>query len=153
MKPKVELKYSWMYNSLFNQDFKKGDINNLKAKCKQFEILYKKNIVQILNIIKKIFGKWREEYIPVFIIERGSIFCDPITIRYEENPKIMLIRLFHELLHVKIKDKKFKNEYNMHKWMDEKMIPLLNKIPTDLTSEVHVLERMTNKWKEKCREK
>ena len=150
MKTEIQLKYSWMYNSLFNKNFKKSDLKKLKEKCKQFEKLYSKNIQQILKLISKHFSSWKENYIPIFIIKEGSVFCDPITIRYEGDPKIMLIRLFHELIHVNINKKKFKNEYEMHKYMDKKMIPLLNKIPTDLTKEVHILERMTNKWKEKC---
>lgn len=153
MVPIVELKYSWMYNSLFNPNFDKKDIANLKEKCKNFEKIYKKNIYQILRIIEKEFFNWKERYIQIFIIEKGSIFCDPITIRYEANPNEMLLRVFHELVHVNIKNKKFKDEYEMHKWMDKKMSPLLNKIPTDLTGQVHILERMTAKWKEKCKVK
>lgn len=149
MRPKIQLRYSWMYNRLFNPNFKKDNLAQLKNKCKGFEKIYAKNINKILEIIENNFFLWKEEYIPVFIIDSGSVFYDPITIRYDRNPKIMLIRLFHELIHLNIKNKKFKNEYYMHKWMDERMMPLLDKIPTNLADEVHVLNRMTHKWKEK----
>ena len=143
------MEYSWMYNTLFQKDFDKNNLKKLEKKTKIFRQLYGKNIGAILKIISKEFISWEEDYIPIFMIDKGSVFCDPITIRYEKNPKIMLIRLFHELIHRNIIKKKFKNEYLMHKWMDKKMIPLLNKIPTDLTSEVFVLNRMTENWKVK----
>jgi len=149
MIPKTELKYSWMYNSLFNPKFDEGKIKKLKSKCKKFEHLYKKNINFILKIIQENLLNWKEEYIPIFIIEKGSVFFEPLTIRYEENSKIMLIRLFHELIHINIKEKKFKNHYLLHKYMDKKMIPLLSKIPTNLTNEVYILKNMTEKFKNK----
>ena len=147
--PKIELKYSWMYNSLFDKSFNKEDIPGLKLKCNNFETIYKKNIDKILRLIADNFFAWKEEYIPIFIIDKGSIFCDPVTIRYEKDSKEMLLRVFHELVHVNIKNKKFKNEYVMHKWMDGKMIPLLEKTPTKLLHYRFILDRMTNKWKDK----
>ena len=105
-KPKTQLKYSWMYNSLFKQNFKKSDIKKLKEKCKLFERIYNANINKIMKIIPEHFFPWKEEYIPIFMIKDGPVFCDPITIRYDKNPKIMLIRLFHELIHVNIMNKK-----------------------------------------------
>jgi len=105
----------------------------------------------MLNLIANNFLPWKEEHISIFIISKGPISCDPITIRYESDPKEMLLRVFHELVHVNIMNKKFKNEYEMHKWMDEKLIPLLAKIPTSLSCYEFILRRMTNKWKEKTK--
>lgn len=146
MIPKVELKYSWMYNSVYTEDFKKEDITRLKNKCKSFEQLYKKHIKEILELIEKTFGKWEEEHIAIYIIEKGPIFSDPITIRYEEDPKIMLIRLVHELAHNNI-HKKFKNDYLLHVYMDEKTKPIINQLSIDLHEQFWVLEKMTEKFR------
>jgi hypothetical protein len=147
MLPKTELKYSWMYNSVYIKDFKKENINRLKDSCKSFEGIYKKHNKEILKLIEKHFQKWKQEYIPIYLIEKGPVFSDPITIRYEEEAKIMLIRVLHELIHNNIQKKKFKNDYLLHAYMDKKTKLILDELSIDLNSQFWVLEKMTEKFR------
>ena len=87
---------------------------------------------------------------PINIIPKGSIFFNPLTIRYEKEPTEMLFRLIHELIHNNLMKKKFKNPYLLHKYMDKKTIRLLKELSIDLNKHLPILERMTNKWKIKC---
>lgn len=147
MLPKTELKYSWMYNSVYIKNFKEKDIKQLKEKCKSFESLYGKHINEILKLIEKYFKKWDQKLINVYLISNGPVFSDPLTIRYEDDPKIMLIRLLHELIHNNIHKKKFKNSYLLHKYMDKKTKLILDDLSIDLHAQFWVLERMTEKFK------
>jgi hypothetical protein len=147
MLPKTELRYSWMYNSVYIQEFKKEDINRLKIKCKSFERLYNRHIVEILELIERHFQKWEQENLIIYLIEKGPVFGDPITIRYEEEPKIMLIRLLHELIHNNIHKKKFRNDYFLHAYMDKKTKLILEELSIDLHHQFWVLEKMTEKFR------
>lgn len=147
MLPNTKLNYSWMYNSVYIQDFKKEDINKLKNKCKSFEKLYQKHINEILKLIEKHFQKWEQKHIVIYLIEKGPVFSDPLTIRYEKDPRIMLIRLLHELIHNNIHKKKFKNDYFLHAYMDKKTKLILDNLSIDLHPQFWVLEKMTEKFR------
>jgi len=143
---KTEIRYSWIYNKRFNKDFTKQDWLNLQKKCKKFEILYKKHIKQILKLIEKYHSKsWKYDFIPIYVVEGRLIsFSDPLTLKYRENEKTMLLVLAHELLHNNI-IKKFKGPRELHMYME----PILNKIIRDLPLD---LEENLKKLNERIRE-
>jgi len=148
MLPKTELRYSWLYNSIYDKNFKEKDILRLKNKCSTFEKLYDRHIKEILRLIEKYFYKWEQENIVIYIIGKGPVFWDPLTIRHEDA-KIMLIRLIHELMHNNISHKKFKNAYLMHLYMDKKMKKILDELSFDLHGHFYICERMTEKFRKR----
>ena len=56
MVPKVEIRYSWIYNKQLNRDFTKQDLFDLREKCKKFEKLYNKYIRTILIILLIVYN-------------------------------------------------------------------------------------------------
>ena len=126
--PKTEIRYSYIYNKQFDSNFSYKDKNKLQRKCRKFGILYKKYIKQILKEIEKSQGKWKRKYIPIYIVEKSKTsFSDPLTLKYQKNPKLMLVIMTHELLHNNL-SKKFKSTKELHKYME----PILNKIIKNL---------------------
>jgi uncharacterized protein YqkB len=146
MLPETELRYSFIYNKQFNPDFTMQDTLHFKKKCAKFEELYIKHIKDILQLIEKHSGdNWKRKYIAIYIIsERGRSFSDPLTIRYNENEKYMLVTLAHELLHNNM-NKKFPSQKEIHAYME----PILNKVivnlPMDLSKELNELNERLHK--------
>ncbi|MEM4703079.1 MAG: hypothetical protein QXP53_01180 [Candidatus Pacearchaeota archaeon] len=128
MIPKTELRYSLIYNIQFNQDFDKKDLSDLKNKCKNFEKLYTKYIKKLLQKIEKYSGKWKREYIPIYIVESNQkSFSDPLTLKFHQDANLMFVTLAHELLHNNLKIK-WSTRKELHQFME----PLLNKIVIEL---------------------
>lgn len=130
MIPKTELRYSRIYNSMYNPRFSEKDLDKLIKDNKKFERLYKKYIKRILKLIERHRSKrWKYSFIPIYIVrERVISFSDPLTLRYDKNEKFMLVTLAHELLHNNLDNQKFKDSKEMHIYME----PILNKIIRDL---------------------
>lgn len=100
----------------------------LKKKFSKFELLYKKYINKILNLIEKHNDKWLRQYIPIYLVDRATnSFSDPLTIRYRRNEKYLLVVLAHELLHNNLRGK-WKSSKKLHEYME----PILNKIISEL---------------------
>ena len=132
MKPKTEIRYSIIYNRMFNEKFSREDMKKLKEDCKKFEELYNKNISKILELIEKHHKKeWTYSIIPIYIVrDIPNSFSDPLTLKYFDNEKLMLILLAHELLHNNFAGKmNFKNPEELHQYME----PILDKIINELS--------------------
>ena len=146
MIPKTELRGSLIYNKFFDRDFSRKDYLKLMKDSGKFEKLYKKYIKKILQLIEKHHNKtWKRKFIPIYIVKNTPYsFSDPLTLRYRDNPKMMLVVLAHELLHNNSFGKrKFKNSYDLHKYME----PILNKViralPLELKKELDTLNKKT----------
>jgi len=145
MIPKTELRGSLIYNKKFNKNFSIKDYRKLMKDSEEFEKLYKKYIKKILQLIEKHHNKtWKRKFISIYIVKNVISFSDPLTLRYFENPKMMLVILAHELLHNNsFGKKKFNNSYELHKYME----PILNKVirdlPLDLEKELEILNKKT----------
>ncbi len=71
MIPKIEIRYSNIYNRIFNKNFSREDMIKLKENCKKFEELYKKYIKKILSLIEKYHMKqWK------YNIAKTKILCN-----------------------------------------------------------------------------
>jgi hypothetical protein len=134
---KTVLRYSWIYNKQFNPEYTKEDLKKLKEKCWRFERLYEEKIEKILKLIEKETGEWERKFIPIYIIENHKSFSDPLTLKYRNDEKLMIVVLIHELLHNNVK-KRFKDSKSLHHYMkpilrriitklDENLIPTLEK--------------------------
>lgn len=146
MKPKTELRYSRVYNKLFNEKFSRDNFIKLKQDCEKFEMLYNKYIHQILRLIEKHHKKeWSHQFIPIYIVKDSpNCFSDPLTLKYYENEKMMLVLLAHELLHNNFAGKwKFENPEELHKYME----PILNKVilelDINLKKELEIMNKKT----------
>ncbi len=128
MIPKTQLRYSRIYNHLFDEKFSKKDFVKLKKDSLKFAKLYEKNISEMLRLIEEHHSKqWKYKFIPIYLVSNASAsFSDPLTItfKYNRNEKYLLIVLAHELLHNNMGKKKFKNPKELHIYME----PILNKI-------------------------
>src|SRR3989344_8897686 len=119
MIPKTELRYSRVYNQILNPEFGRKDMLKLKRNFSKFEALYKKYIRKILSLIEKHNNKWQRDYIPIYLVAKAkSSFSDPLTIKYRENEKYLLVVLAHELLHNNLRGK-WKNPKELHKYMKQ----------------------------------
>lgn len=101
MIPKTEIRYSRVYNKQFGKNFSKNGLNRLKKKCEKFQDLYNRYIKTILKLIEKYHNKkWKHSFIPIYVVKNAKrSFFDPLTLKYKENEKMMLVILAHELLH------------------------------------------------------
>ena len=126
--PKTELVYSYPYNKLFDPSFTYKRLIALKQKCRTFEQLYKKHIKAILKLIAKYSERWRQPYIPIYIVEKArKSFSHPLTLRYNKDARKMLLILIHELIHNNI-SKKFNSSKELHAYIE----PIFEKVLQEL---------------------
>lgn len=124
---KAVLRYSYIYNKVFNEKFTHDDLIKLKEDSKRFKILFEKKIDKIIELIEKHHSKeWKYHFIPVYIVmDAPYCFSDPLTIKFYKDEKMMLIILAHELLHNNFVGKPgFNNSEELHKYME----PILAKV-------------------------
>ena len=129
---------------MFNQEFSRTDLTKLKQDCNNFEKLYNKYVNKILKLIEKHHRKeWKYKSIPIYIVKDApNCFSDPLTLKYYENEKMMLVLLAHELLHNNFAGKwNFKSSKELHKYME----PVLNKIIIDLNLNLEEELKILNK--------
>lgn len=131
MIPKIEIRFSFIYNKKFNPSFKLADFLKLKQESVSFVELVNKNIKKILYLIAKHNEPWKREHIPIYIVS-GNLksFSDPLTLRYRGDHKLLLLILIHELIHNNF-NKKFKSSEALHKKIDE----IYQKVINDLNLE------------------
>ncbi len=102
MTPKVDFRYSWVYDEKFKKktaDYpSEKTILNYINKVKKLWAIHES---KILNELSKISGlKWKEKKIVCYIISRGYPFSDPLTIPiFERYPLWFIDTLTHELIH------------------------------------------------------
>lgn len=120
MIPKTKIRFSWIYNIIFNSNFSKEEFFKLKKDCIKFEKFYCKHIKEILKLMEKHHSKdWKYKFIPIYIVKDSpSSFSDPLTLKYRKNEKYLLIVLAHELLHNNMGKKKFKSRKELHIYME-----------------------------------
>ncbi len=122
MIPRTLIRYSTVYNRVFDANFSKKDFLKLKKDCLKFEKLYKKHINEILELIEKYASKkWKYKFIPIYIVKTSSCsFSDPLTLRFRKDEKYLLISLAHELLHnnIRILKGKYKDRKDLHLYME-----------------------------------
>ncbi|MEM3405959.1 MAG: hypothetical protein QW117_03250 [Candidatus Pacearchaeota archaeon] len=139
MIPKTELIYSYPYNALFNKEFNHIKLEELKIKFSKFEDLYNKYIKKILIFIEKFNEPWRKKYIPIYLTEKTKPISSPLTLRYEENEKYILVVLIHELIHNNI-SKKFIDRNALHTHISNITKRVCSELDLDLSKEVKELE-------------
>ena len=115
MIPKIDLRFSFIYNKKFNSNFNLQDFTKLKNDSRPFIELFNKYIKNILHLIETYNEPWKREYIPIYLVS-GKIksFSDPLTLRYREDYNLLLLILIHELIHNNL-TKKYKNPSDAHK--------------------------------------
>lgn len=147
MNPKTVIRYSWIYNRIFNPKITKEEFFQLKKDCEEFKKLYEKYINEILVSIEKIHSKkWKYKFIPIYIVkEAPNSFSDPLTIKYREDPKYLLVVLAHELLHNNIVGKKFSNPKVLHGYMEPFFNKIIQNISIDLNKELQFFNKKIHK--------
>jgi hypothetical protein len=111
MIPKVEFVYSYPYDmSLFSLARKKWNRRYVKLterRIKKFEKAWRKVERKVFSEMVKATGfRWREKKITCFIVNIGSCFSYPLTVRIVGRKKRMMSNeelidiLVHELIHV-----------------------------------------------------
>ncbi len=140
MIPKTELRYSGIYNLLFDKSFSRKSFLKLKKDCAEFKELYRKYISKILKLIEKHHSKnWKYKFIPIYIVKNlRHSFSDPLTLRYRKNAKRLLVVLAHELLHNNMGKKKFKNRRELHLYMEPILNKIISEIPINLRRELNL---------------
>lgn len=102
MIPKTSIEYSWIYNKQFNKKFTSKNLEELERKTRSFRALCNKHLLSILNRLEHYSGyEWKRSFIPIYIIKRetGSSLADPVTVKFHQNNRLMLVILIHELAH------------------------------------------------------
>lgn len=139
MIPKTELVYSYPYNALFNKEFTYTKLKKLKIKFLKFENLYNKYIEKILILIEKFNEPWKKEYISIYLTEKTKPISSPLTLRYEQNEKYVLVVLIHELIHNNI-SKKFSNRKALHMHISDITKKVCSELDLDLSNEIKELD-------------
>ena len=147
MLPETEIRYSFIYNVFLNQEFTREDLVTLKEKCRKFEALYNKYSKILLKSMEKHGFKWKRAYIPIYIVKNARIsFSDPLTLRFEDNQKMMLVVLSHELLHNNIfRNRKFKSRKELHMFMEPLLEKILSELPINLNKELSLFNQRIHK--------
>ena len=125
MKPKLEFRYSRVYDDRFRKNFeskneKYPSIKKIIAYKRGIEKIWKKEGNKILLEISKVSGlKWKEEKIICYVIGKGRSFSDPLTIRIYSKLNEFVDTLIHELIH-QIQTQNYDNKkFNkIKKWFD-----------------------------------
>jgi hypothetical protein len=129
MVPQINIRFSFIYNKKFNPDFSYQEFIQLKENSKPFLDLIKNNIEKILELISFHNEPWLRNYIPIYIISaKIKSFSDPLTLRYRDDHKLLLLILIHELIHNNL-TKKYKDSNELHREVNiiyEKVIKDLN---------------------------
>ncbi len=128
MNPKIEIRYSLIYNRTFNPEISLKEFKKLKKDSQFLVKIFLKYKEAILESIARNNEEWKREYIPIYIVKaKIKSFSDPLTLKYRENHKLMFLILIHELIHNNI-TKKFKDSKSVHFFLDK----IFNKVIKDL---------------------
>ncbi|PIN95618.1 hypothetical protein COU56_01035, partial [Candidatus Pacearchaeota archaeon CG10_big_fil_rev_8_21_14_0_10_31_9] len=108
MKPKVEFRFSEIYDSLFKENYsyekewgKYPNASEIKNYIKKIEIKWKEIGNLILKEISDISGlTWQEDKIICYVIGKTIPFSDPLTVPvYEDEADYIIDVITHELIH------------------------------------------------------
>lgn len=124
MIPKIEFRYSWVYDDSYRsspriQKVLKEQGKNypspqkIKKYIERVEPLWKKIESKTLTELSNLSGlKWKEESIRCYIIGFGRPFSDPLTMKLFDNKNDFIDTLTHELIH----QIKIQNSEKLRKW-------------------------------------
>ncbi len=111
MIPKIELRYSRIYDEMFRYSKDTKEIlkkkrkkypaqSKIKKYIKEITPLWKKHEKEILKKISKVSGlKWKEKKIIIYIVGLCKPFSDPLTIKPHKHKNYFIDTLTHELIH------------------------------------------------------
>jgi len=123
MIPKIEFRYSWIYDNNRRQVFL-GDgkeypsEEKIKKYTGKVEKYWEKYENKILLAISKISGlKWKRKEIICYTVGRGVCISDPLTMKIFENKNDFVDTLIHELIHQILTQNSLKN---YQKYLDKK---------------------------------
>ncbi len=110
MIPKIEFVYSWIYDSLFEENFKKNPPHFAPTKypspekirefIKEIEPLWRKHENKVLKELSRVSGlKWKEKEIKAYVVGVTYPFSDPLTLPKYKDKNWFIDNLIHELIH------------------------------------------------------
>ena len=108
MIPKVEFRYSWIYDENLKDWIKRNPSNqrkdftpeDLRKYAKEIEKKWRKYAPKILKEIQKISSlRWKEKKIICYIVSRAIPFSDPLTMPIFKDKNRFIDVLTHELIH------------------------------------------------------
>lgn len=101
--PKIEFRYSWVYDQEHKLRFTdplypSGD--NIRKYVEEVSDAWRPRQRSLLNKISKLSGlAWKEETIVCYVVGRGVPMSDPLTMPlYEDNTELFIEKLIHELI-------------------------------------------------------
>ena len=103
MIPKIEFKYSWIYDQKWQNWMKHGPYPSTKKTLdyiKKVEPLWRKEEKRIFNEMSKVTGlKWAEKSVLCYVVGRAMPFSDPLTLAAFDDKKWFIDTLTHEMIH------------------------------------------------------
>lgn len=108
MIPKIEFKYSWIYDQNWREWIKlyprfKGkypDYKKIQKYIKKVEPLWRKQEKKIMVELSKIIKlSWKDKEITCYVVGRCIPFSDPLTLGLYKNTNWFIDTLTHELIH------------------------------------------------------
>jgi hypothetical protein len=109
MIPKIEFKYSWIYDQNWkewikvykNRRIKRNlSINYILNYIKAIEKLWKKEEKRVLQELSKVSGlKWKSKSIYCYVVDNCIPFSDPLTLPVYDKKDYFIDTLIHELIH------------------------------------------------------
>jgi len=121
MIPKIEFRYSSIYDSKYRENFEKKGENypspeEILNYTKKINNLWNKKGKMILRNISEITKlNWKEEKIICYVIGKGKCFSDPLTIKIYPDSEEFITNLIHELIH----QIQTQNNSKFKKWFEE----------------------------------
>ena len=110
MIPKINFRYSWIYDERFKPLWKKKHIKKwgkypsykeIKTYIKKIKPIWKKQENKVLKELSELTNlEWKEKEIKCYITGRAFPFSDPLTMRIYKNKNFFIDCLIHELIHV-----------------------------------------------------
>lgn len=118
MTPKINFKYSWIYDrnmEEWSKSYRTGKYPLPKetlAYIKKVEPLWRKHEVAILKELAKVTSlSWKEKTITAYVVGSCRPFSDPLTLRLYKEQNDFIDTLIHECIH-----QLFIQEGNIKKW-------------------------------------
>jgi len=112
MIPKIEFRYSWVYDANWKKWIKTYDVPKLnRSKDLSYKViekyiakvekLWRKDEVKVLTELSKISVlKWKTKHIICYVVNEAIPFSDPLTVSvYLDSPDFFVDVLVHELIH------------------------------------------------------
>jgi hypothetical protein len=102
--PRLEFRYSWVYDQLNRQRFTDPlypSSEKIREYVERISPLWKRRERTLLKAISRISGlPWREDKIIIYVLGRAIPFSDPLTMPiYEDHEDYFIDVLVHELIH------------------------------------------------------